>query len=44
VELTERNQSLKIAHIKQDNVGKYSCVVKNRLREDSEGGHVTIAG
>lgn len=44
VELTERNQSLKIAHIKWDNVGKYSCVVKNRLHNESVYGHITIAG
>ena len=44
MELTERNQSLKIAVVRQDNVGKYSCVVKNRLNEESARGYVTIAG
>ena len=35
---------MKIALVKPDNVGKYSCVVKNRLCEDSASGYVTIAG
>lgn len=44
VELTERNQSLKIAPVKPENEGKYSCVVKNRLHKESARGYVTIAG
>jgi len=44
VELTERNQSLKIALVKPHNVGKYSCVVENRLQKDSRHGYVKTAG
>jgi hypothetical protein len=44
VELTERNQSLKIILAKPENEGKYVCVVKNRLHEDSVVGYVTISG
>jgi hypothetical protein len=44
VELTERNQSLKIILVKPENEGKYSCVVKNRLYKDSAEGSVTITG
>ena len=44
MELTERNQSLKIALVKPDNVGKYRCVVKNRLHKESAHGYVKIAG
>lgn len=44
MELTERNQSLKIMLVKPENEGKYSCVVKNRLYEDSAEGSVTITG
>jgi len=44
VELTERNQSLKIEFFKWDNVGEYRCVVKNILHKDSKHGYVTIAG
>jgi hypothetical protein len=44
VELTERNQSLKIVLVKPENEGKYSCMVKNRLYEDSVEGYVTITG
>jgi hypothetical protein len=44
VELTERNQSLKIALAKPDNEGNYVCVVKNRLHEDSVDGYVTVSG
>jgi hypothetical protein len=44
VEMTERNQSLKIIFVKPENEGKYTCVVKNRLNEDSAEGSVTIKG
>jgi hypothetical protein len=44
VELTERNQSLKIILVKPENEGKYTCVVKNRLQEDSADGFVTVTG
>jgi hypothetical protein len=44
VEMTERNQSLKIMFVKPENEGKYTCVVKNRLNEDSAEGSVTITG
>ncbi|XP_021926551.1 vascular endothelial growth factor receptor 1-like isoform X2 [Zootermopsis nevadensis] len=44
VELTERNQSLKIILMKPENEGKYTCVVKNRLQEDSAEGYVTVTG
>jgi hypothetical protein len=44
VELTDRNQSLKIALFKPENEEKYVCVVKNRLHKDLVDGYVTIAG
>lgn len=44
MELTERNQSLKIALVKLDSAGKYSCVVENRLHKESRHGYVTTAG
>jgi hypothetical protein len=44
VELTDRNQSLKIAPFKLENEGKYTCVVKNRLHRESARGYITIPG
>jgi hypothetical protein len=44
VEMTDRNQTLKIRFAKPENEGKYKCVVKNRLNEDSAEGSVTITG
>lgn len=44
VKLTERNQSLKIILVKPEHEGKYVCVVKNRLWEESAEGYVTVTG
>jgi hypothetical protein len=44
VELTERNQSLKIILVKPENEGKYTCEVNNRLNRDLAEGSVTITG